>query len=318
MKRILCAALVMTLAVLSLPRLFPVSGAPGGDDDEAALPAAPDQDRQLRLLADGEVTVIRVSDYLAGVVAAEMPASFEPEALKAQAVAARSYLQRAAASPKHEGADICADAACCQAYLSPEQLRGSWGERYDEYTQKLSSAVAATDGEYLSYEGQPALAAFHSSSDGATEDAVALWSDVPYLRSVSSPETGEEVPDFTSRVVSSELDFRDTVLHLMPEADMTGAASDWIGEVKRTASGRVAGIVIGGAELTGSQLRGLFSLRSTDFELVYDGTDFVFTVHGYGHGVGMSQYGANAMAAGGADYRSILEHYYPGTSLVTL
>ena len=314
MKRILCAALVMTLAVLSLPRLFPVSGAmPGGDAD--AAPLAPDAERQIRLLSDGEVTQLSVSDYLAGVVAAEMPAAFEPEALKAQAVAARSYLQRAAEEPKHEGADICSDAACCQAYLSPAQLRESWGERYDEYARKISGAVGATDGEYLSYDGQPALAAFHSSSDGATEDAAALWSDVPYLRSVSSPETGDEVPDFTSRVVSSELDFRDTILHLAPEADMTGPPAGWVGEVKRTASGRVASPVIGGAELTGSRLRGLFSLRSTDFELEYDGESFVFTVHGYGHGVGMSQYGANAMAASGADYRSILAHYYPGTFL---
>ena len=317
MKRILCAALVMTLAVLSLPRLFPVSGAmPGGDAD--AAPLAPDAGRQIRLLSDGEVTQLSVSDYLAGVVAAEMPAAFEPEALKAQAVAARSYLQRAAGEPKHEGADICSDAACCQAYLSPGQLRESWGERYDEYARKISGAVGATDGEYLSYDGQPALAAFHSSSDGATEDAAALWSDVPYLKSVSSPETGDEVPDFTSRVVSSELDFRDTILHLAPEADMTGPPSGWVGEIKRTASGRVASIVIGGAELTGSRLRGLFSLRSTDFELEYDGESFVFTVHGYGHGVGMSQYGANAMAASGADYRSILAHYYPGTFLAAL
>ncbi len=314
MKRILCAALVMTLAVLSLPRLFPVSGDMSGDAAAAATPV-PDSGRQIRLLSGGEVTQLCVSDYLAGVVAAEMPASFEPEALKAQAVAARSYLQRAAASPKHEGADICSDAACCQAYLSPGQLRESWGERYDGYAQKISAAVAATDGEYLSYDGQPALAAFHSSSDGATEDAAALWSDVPYLKSVSSPETEENVPDLCSSVVCSELDFRDTVLHLVPEADMTGPASGWVGEIKRTGSGRVASAVIGGAELTGSQLRELFSLRSTDFELGYDGLSFVFTVHGYGHGVGMSQYGANAMAASGADYRSILSHYYPGTSL---
>ncbi len=319
MKRILCAALLMTLAAVSLPRLLPIEA--GGAlqspaPDKAAEELASDSERSIRLLTGEAVSELSVFEYLTGVVAAEMPVSFEPEALKAQAVAARSYLQRAIASPKHDGADICSSSACCQAYLSPEELKAGWGDSYDEYAQKISAAVSATDGEYLSYDGQPALTAFHSSSDGATEDAAAIWSEVPYLKSVSSPETEESVPELTSRVESSELDFRDTILYLKPEADMTGAASDWVGEISRSASGRVADITIGGVSFTGSELRTLFSLRSTDFELEYTGGKFVFTVHGYGHGVGMSQYGANTMAESGADYRDILSHYYPGTFLV--
>lgn len=309
----------MTLAAVSLPRLLPIetggalqSPAP----DKAAEELASDSERSIRLLSGEAVSELSVFEYLTGVVAAEMPVSFEPEALKAQAVAARSYLQRAIASPKHDGADICSSSACCQAYLSPEELKAGWGDSYDEYLEKISAAVSATDGEYLSYDGQPALTAFHSSSDGATEDAAAIWSEVPYLKSVSSPETEESVPELTSRVESSELDFRDTILYLKPEADMTGAASDWVGEISRSASGRVADITIGGVSFTGSELRTLFSLRSTDFELEYTGGKFVFTVHGYGHGVGMSQYGANTMAESGADYRDILSHYYPGTFLV--
>ncbi len=319
MKRILCAALLMTLAAVSLPRLLPIEA--GGAlqnpaPDKAAEELASDSERSIRLLTGEAVSELSVFEYLTGVVAAEMPVSFEPEALKAQAVAARSYLQRAIASPKHDGADICSSSACCQAYLSPEELKAGWGDSYDEYLEKISAAVSATDGEYLSYDGQPALTAFHSSSDGATEDAAAIWSEVPYLKSVSSPETEESVPELTSRVESSELDFRDTILYLKPEADMTGAASDWVGEISRSASGRVADIIIGGVSFTGSELRTLFSLRSTDFELEYTGGKFVFTVHGYGHGVGMSQYGANTMAESGADYRDILSHYYPGTFLV--
>ncbi len=319
MKRILCAALLMTLAAVSLPRLLPIEA--GGAlqspaPDKTAEELASDSERSIRLLSGEAVSELSVFEYLTGVVAAEMPVSFEPEALKVQAVAARSYLQRAIASPKHDGADICSSSACCQAYLSPEELKAGWGDSYDEYAQKISAAVSATDGEYLSYDGQPALTAFHSSSDGATEDAAAIWSEVPYLKSVSSPETEESVPELTSRVESSELDFRDTILYLKPEADMTGAASDWVGEISRSASGRVADITIGGVSFTGSELRTLFSLRSTDFELEYTGGKFVFTVHGYGHGVGMSQYGANTMAESGADYRDILSHYYPGTFLV--
>ncbi len=320
MKRILCAALFMTIIAVGLPRLLPIEAAApdtgSGSSDKTAERLESDSGRSIRLLSGDTVSEISVSDYLTGVVAAEMPVSFEPEALKAQAVAARSYLQRAIASPKHEDADICASSACCQAYLSREQLSSSWGDKYAQYIEKISAAVSATDGEYLSYDGQPALAAFHSSSDGATEDAAALWSDVPYLKSVSSPETGESVPDFTSSVECSELDFRDTILYLRPEADMTGEASAWVGEIKHSDSGRVASVNIGGVSFTGSELRTLFSLRSTDFELEHTDGKFVFTVHGYGHGIGMSQYGANAMAHSGASYSDILSHYYPGTFLV--
>lgn len=139
---------------------------------------------------------------------------------------------------------------------------------------------------------------------------------MPYLKSVSSPETGDSVPNFQSTVVNSDLDFRDTILYLKPEADMTGDAGSWLGETTRTASGRVASIVIGGVSFTGSELRSLFKLRSTDFELTHADGSFTFTVHGYGHGVGMSQYGANAMARSGSDYREILAHYYPSAFLV--
>lgn len=320
MKRILCAALFMTLVVVSLPRLFPLQSAemqPENGSDKTAEKLESDSTRSIRLLCGSEVGTIGVFDYLTGVVAAEMPVSFEPEALKAQSVAARSYLQRAINSPGHKDADICADSSCCQAYLSSEQLKSSWGDKYEIYIQKIIDAVRATDGEYLSYDGAPALAAFHSSSDGATEDASALWSDVPYLKSVSSPETGDSVPNFISTVGLSDLDFRDTILYLKPEADMTGDASAWVGKTEQSSSGRVASVVIGGVSFSGSELRELFKLRSTDFELSHADGKFTFTVHGYGHGIGMSQYGANAMAKDGSDYREILAHYYPSTFLVT-
>lgn len=139
---------------------------------------------------------------------------------------------------------------------------------------------------------------------------------MPYLKSVSSPETGDSVPNFVSTVECSELDFRDTILYLRPEADMTGDASAWVSKTEHSSSGRVASVSIGGVSFTGSELRQLFKLRSTDFELSCKDGKFIFTVHGYGHGIGMSQYGANVMAKDGADYREILAHYYPSTVLV--
>ena len=176
--------------------------------------------------------------------------------------------------------------------------------------------MAATAGEYLSYEGGPVFAAFHASSCGATEDCGAIWNPLPYLVSVPSPETADTVPGYVSQLELSPLDFRDTVLYAYPYADFTGDESAWVGEITRDDSGRVSSACLGGVDISGTELRSLFSLRSTAFTLEYTGVSFLFTVTGHGHGVGMSQHGANLMAAQGSDYTQILAHYYPGTQLV--
>ena len=147
-------------------------------------------------------------------------------------------------------------------------------------------------------------------------DCGQVWNPSPYLVSVSSPETAEDVPNFVSAVECTPLDFRDTLLYAHPEADFTGEESTWIGEMSLDASGRVASAILGGVPMEGTELRRLFSLRSTAFTLEYTGGRFRFTVTGYGHGVGMSQYGANVMAREGANYADILAHYYPGTVLM--
>lgn len=319
MKRLLLLSLLITAAILSIPVLWDkgeVSGSPSIEKTKKAERLPKDASRTIRLASGDEVTEISVRDYLIGVVAAEMPASFEEEALKAQSVAARSYLQRALVNgTKHENCDICADSGCCQAYKSDAELKELWGDKYEAYIKRIEDAVNDTDGKYICYNGEPALAAFHSSSCGTTENSGAVWNELPYLTSVDTPETEKDVPNFVSELSLNELDFRDTILYGRPEADMTGEAKSWVGEIKRDAAGRVESATIGGEKFSGSELRSLFSLRSTDFELEYTGSGFVFTVKGYGHGVGMSQYGANVMAKDGADYKEILAHYYPGTSL---
>lgn len=268
------------------------------------------------LMPDGTVHTLDMQDYITGVVAAEMPASFEPEALKAQAVAARSFAMYCAAGNKHGNADVCTDFACCQAWQSESEQREKWGTSYEAYTAKIRTASEATAGQYLSYEGQPVFAAFHASSAGATEASGEIWSQLPYLISVSSPETAESVPNYISSLDCSALDFRDTVLSAHPEADFTGEESGWIGLIVRDDSGRVKTAALGGVDIPGTELRGLFSLRSTAFELTYNSGRFLFTVTGNGHGVGMSQYGAQVMAAQGESYAAILAHYYPGTTLI--
>lgn len=319
MKRMLLSSLLLT--VITLAAVFVVgknqpqtSNAPQPTHITAQKLSA-DEKRRVTVLIGDKPYEMTVHDYLIKVVAAEMPVSFEPEALKAQAVAARTYLQRALASPKHDNADICASSDCCQAYSTEKKLREKWGEDYERYLEKITAAVEDTDGEYLSYEGKAALAAFHSSSAGVTENSGAIWNELPYLVSVSSPETAENVPNYISKLTLKDIDFRDTILYLKPEADMTGEAASWVSDIKRNDSGRVEKAVIGGVEFTGAELRKLFSLRSTAFELSHSDGQFTFTVTGYGHGVGMSQYGANAMAKNGSDYREILSHYYPGTTL---
>ena len=269
---------------------------------------------RISLLTEDGILEMDMKEYLVGVVAAEMPAAFPDEALKAQAVAARTYAMNCAAGKKHGDAQVCADYKCCQAWQDDAALREKWGVDYDMYIEKIRAAVAATEGQYLSYDGEAVFAAFHSSSAGATEASGSIWSERPYLISVSSPETEEDVPNFVSRVDCTELDFRDTLLSAHPEADFTGDASGWVGEISRDESGRVASVVLGGVSVSGTELRSLFALRSTAFELEYDG-GFHFTVTGYGHGVGMSQYGAKVMAEDGDDYRAILAHYYTGCEL---
>ena len=295
------------------------STAPETDSAPAPLAAsagepAPDS---ITVLTDGGAVTMDMQEYLVGVVAAEMPASFQEEALKAQAVAARTYAMYCALGKKHGEAQVCTDYTCCQAWQSEEALRQKWGGDYDACSQKIRAAVEATAGQYLSYEGQPVFAAFHSSSAGATEDCGQVWNPSPYLVSVSSPETAEDVPNFVSTVDCTPLDFRDTLLYAHPEADFTGEEGGWIGEVRLDGSGRVASAVLGGVSMKGTELRQLFGLRSTAFCLEYTGESFRFTVTGYGHGVGMSQYGANVMAREGGTYTGILAHYYPGTVLVS-
>ncbi len=289
---------------------------PGPVETAARRSSAPETPAQIRVLNGDAVLTLPLEEYLVGVVAAEMPAAFEPEALRAQAVAARTYTLYCARTGRHAQADVCTDYGCCQAWRSDGELRAQWGDAYQENLGRILDAVEATSGQYLSFEGQAVFAAFHSSSAGFTEDCGAIWSSLPYLVSVASPEDADSVPNYVSTVELTPLDFRDTLLYACPEADFTAAPETWLGALRLDGSGRVAEAVIGGASFSGVRLRELFSLRSTAFTLDYADGLFRFTVTGYGHGVGMSQYGAEVMAASGADYPAILAHYYPGTELV--
>lgn len=263
----------------------------------------------LVLWPDGVVEQMDMDAYLTGVVLAEMPAFFESEALKAQAVAARTYARKASVTGgKHGDGSVCTDYTCCQAYQSPEEYLEKGGTRDD--IQKVRSAVLDTTGYVLTYNGELIEAVYFSCSGGKTEDAVAVWgTDYPYLRSTDSP--GEENAAFYSETkVFTPKEFEDAlgiVLSTEP--------AQWLGEVTRTAGDGVDTMEIGGVKYSGVELRAALGLRSTAFTITVQDNEIRIVTYGYGHRVGMSQYGADAMAAAGSDFRQILSHYYPGTVL---
>lgn len=281
-------------------------------------PAADDGAYTVRVLTEGGVEEQTMADYLWSVTAAEMPAGFEPDALRAQAVCARTYtLWKATHNSKHkeQGADVCTDSACCQAYITKEAAAERWGASAAEYTAKIAAAVADTSGVIAAYDGKPIQAVFFSSASGATEDAAAVWGNaLPYLVSVDSPE-GDEVPNYRSETVLTRDEVKSLVTAAYPGADLSGEPSEWFQNVTYTASGRVASVGVGGVTLSGGAARNLFSLRSACFTVAYADGCFTFSVIGYGHGVGLSQYGANAMAKAGSGWRDILAHYYTGVTL---
>lgn len=258
-----------------------------------------------------------MGEYLWSVVAAEMPASFEQEALKAQAVTARTYTawKMKAGETKHPDAQMCVDINCCQAFISPEKAAVNWGTAAEVYGEKIQDAILTTDGVIMTYEGQPIQAVFFSSADGRTEDAVAVWGNsVPYLVGVDSPE-GEHVPNYHTEAIFTEQEFREIFLQKYPGADLSGASSGWFQNKELTSSGRVATIDVGGITVKGTEMRSLFGLRSASFTVETTEDQVEFHVTGYGHGVGMSQYGANALAQQGMPWDKILAWYYTGVEI---
>ena len=327
MRQAAAAGLILLLALFLMPLALVSRGEGELPVESGSLPIdrtvvtpepALDSAWQVKVkLADGRVETMAMDDYLWGVVAAEMPAAFESEALKAQAVAARTYtltkLERT--TDAHPEADLCTDVNCCQAYRTKEDAAASWGENAQMYTDKIAAAVADTDGVAVLYEGKPIQAVFFSSADGRTVDAVEVWGNsVPYLTGVDSPE-GEEVPNYHSSVTLTAEEFRTAFLAQYPGADLSGDPSGWFSNTVSNSAGGVSSMDVGGVTVSGQDLRTLFSLRSTSFTVSAGAEGVIFSVTGYGHGVGMSQYGANALAQEGKSYEEILKWYYTGVEV---
>ena len=271
---------------------------------------APETVRRIPVLLDTDlVRVMELEQYTLGVVLAEMPASFEPEALKAQAVVARTYARRRITlGDRHSECAVCTDSACCQAYISEEEYIKSMGCRED--VAKIRDAVRETAGKILTYGGELAEATYFSCSGGRTENASSVWGgDIPYLQAVDSPGE-EDAPTYERMIYFTKEEFAAAM-----GRTLTGMTETWLGKVTYTDGGGVDTMLIGGISYSGTQLRSALGLNSTAFVMTATAGGISVTTRGKGHRVGMSQYGADAMAVSGKNFKEILAYYYPGTEI---
>lgn len=279
----------------------------------APAPRGFDAAADILIKDDGEERAISVREFLIGVAASELPPDWPDDAILAQMAAAHSYALSLG------GAAFACNSAQCAGWTSAEVLKARWGDDFTTYYNKLSALADEAAGSVLCYEGTPAAACYHSISAGQTEASQNVWlTAVPYLQGVPSPWDAD-APGFETAVTYSAEQVYSVLLALGLDADeIPNAPADWFGEGVSDAAGYVAQMPLCGQVFAGTKLRSAFSLRSAAFTVAYDADNnaFVFTTHGYGHGVGLSQYGAKSMAEDGKDWREILEWYFPGCEVV--
>lgn len=272
-------------------------------------------------VSTGEVYEVSAEDYIIGAVCAEMPATFEPEALKAQAVAAHTYAERQrlreknATTPELYGADFSNDTSKYQGYFTINQAKQYFGENFDLNYNKIKSACDEVKDYIITYDDEPIISAFHSMSTGKTESAENVWGTaVDYLVpvdssfDVSAPKYLDEVK-YDKEVLKAKLEAA------FSDISMGEDLTKWITVEQKSDSGTVLSTNVGGKTVTGNDLRTALALRSACFDVRYEGDSVIFTTKGYGHCVGMSQYGANSMASAGSTWKEILEHYYPNCKI---
>lgn len=254
---------------------------------------------------------VSLENYIVGVVAAEMPVTFEMEALKAQAIAARTYTVNHLLTNDEDSYDIT-DTVQDQVYKNNDELKQLWGSAYEDNIKKIKAAVESTRGEILTYEDAPIMPAYFSMSNGYTENSEDYWEkELPYLRSVPSPWDLEN-----PKLVNQET-FTKAELEERLGITLSSDAADHI-TIARSDSGRVSQFTMDENTFTGREIRDKLELRSTDFSVKQANDHYIFTTKGNGHGIGMSQYGADSMAKEGKNYEDIVKHYYQGIDISTL
>ena len=267
---------------------------------------------KIKVLKNGEVLEFSLKDYLFGVVAAEMPALYEEEALKAQTVAAYTFVCYKKSYNSNLDYDISAEAETAQCFITRQETAARWGDKADEYASKLDRCISAVMGQFITHNNQIILAAYHALSAGKTNSCQDVWNkDLPYLQSVdSSSDTLAENFLTTVTLTVDEISEK-----LKSFSAPSSEPQNYFTDILKTDNGYVKSLKYCNKELSGNDLRNALNLRSCHFEIAFLENVFTFTVKGYGHGVGMSQTGANALAKQGKNYEEILLYYYPNTVL---
>lgn len=254
-----------------------------------------------------KITEMKATDYIFGVVAAEIPALYEEEALKAQAVAAYTYACYNRNLNKDKDYDLSTDHNVSQSFIPKENLKEKWGSKTEEYTKKIMQAVKSVENYKITYNGEIILAVYHAISSGKTEDCINVWGkDYPYLKSVKS-EWDKASQGYKTEITFTVDEIKEKLKGYINE---TAQPKDYFNDIKTTEAGTVTQLKLCENSLKGSDVRKALDLRSSNFTVTFNDDKFIFTVLGYGHGVGMSQNGANAMAKEGKSFKEILKHYY--------
>ena len=291
-----------------------------GDKKESKI--GEDKEYKIKLLhgKTGEVEEVNLEKYLLNVVSAEMPADFEKEALKAQAIVARTYTIYKKNNKKHENADICDDSKCCQAWISKEERLSRWEEeKRKENWNKIEQAINETKGQIITYKNEPINAFFHSNSGGKTEIPVNVWggNNYPYLQVVETSGE-EEYKQYYSDVEYSYEEFIEKIKTKYSDLSINIHDENEIKIIEYTESGRVRTVKIGNHNISGVEVRNMLKLKSTNFEIEKSKEKIKFLVKGYGHGVGMSQTGADSLAKQGKSAKEIINHFYKDIEIKNL
>lgn len=279
--------------------------------------------KKIRLLHSntGDIEELDLDIYLLGVVSSEMPASFEQEALNAQALVARTYtIYKILNGSKHKNADICDNSGCCQAWISKEERFEKWNEEERENNwAKIEIAINSTKGKIVTYEGKPINAFFHSNSGGITDTATNVWggTNYPYLQAVET--SGEdEYSQYNSELSVTKEEFISKIKEYHSDFTIDFNVSNQIEILEYTDGDRIKSIKIGNLNLSGVEVRNIFGLKSAKFQINIEENNIKFSVVGYGHGVGMSQTGADSLAKQGKNYEDIIKHYYTGVEITNI
>lgn len=321
MKNLISIIVVFGILLAAIPAVALINRK--GDKSSSSDSSSEITSDKVRLLsvADNKVTELSMKDYIIGSVLAQIPANFEPEALKAQAVIAHTYIlrrqmsEKKTPSPDLSGADVSDNSSKYNAYFTNEQAKALYGKSFDENYKKISQAVDAVLSKIIIYDNEPIIVAFHSMSGKKTESSLVSWGvGYPYLSSVDRKES-DTLKGYSETKNITYDEFSTRLTQNIKGLSMTDEKEKWLEKLEKSEAGTVVKLTVCGREITGNEIRDIFSLRSACFDIKQENGKIIITTYGVGHDVGMSQYGADALAKEGKGFEEILKYYFQGVTI---